>query len=416
MPAGRAGAGLAVKGAAMTDSPSGGPEGPQAGGPEDLQAWKTEFATRLARGVGHDLRNQLTVIRGYCDLVLAELPADSDLRDSMRHIRSAAERATAITGELLALGRGQMLRPETFDLNEAVAEMRESLVRMTGEDITVSVVADSRPCPVHADRSVLSQALVSLAVNAREAMPGGGELTIRTAAEVAAGTSLPVEGLDPAACVALSVTDTGVGMDEATRQRIFEPFFSTKEPGRGTGLGLSLVRGFAAASGGCVLVESAPGLGSTFTLVLPRARAPAADRAAGGGTILVVEDREEVRQLMVRVLSREGYDVLVAANGPEALNAAERAGAIDLLLTDVVMPKLSGPELAQRLKERRGEMKVLFVTGFADDPACAGVAEALGAAILVKPFSPAVLCFFCGSISNPQSEIRVLSQNSWVRT
>ncbi|HET6426789.1 MAG TPA: ATP-binding protein [Phycisphaerae bacterium] len=378
----------------MTDSSQSGSQGPP-GGPGEALAWKTQIAARLARGVGHNLRNQLTVIRGYCDLLLAQLPPDSELREEVGHIRSAADRAAAITGELLSLGRGPVLRPETFDLNEAVEEMRDSLGRMLGEGIVLSFAPDGRPCPVRADRSVLSQALVNLAVNAREAMLGGGELAIRTSATVPADWPLPVAGLEGGACVALSVADTGVGMDAPTRERAFEPFFTTKEPGRGTGLGLSLVQRFAADSGGCVLVTSRPGQGSTFTLVLPRAEP--AEEAAGEdvegarGTVLVVEDSEDVRQLIVRVLNRQGYDLLVADGGREALAAAGRAGTIDLLLTDVALSGLSGPELAQRLQAERPGLAVLFTVGTMDDPAGADLAESMGAKVLAKPFTPATL-------------------------
>ena len=368
-----------------------------------LQAWKMRFASRLAGGVGHDLRNQLTVIRGYCDLVTAQLPGESDLRDSVDHIRSACDRATAITGQLLSVGGRQALSPEVFDLNEAVPEICESLRRMVGEDIRLTFIPDARGCPVKADQAVLAQVLANLAVNAREAMPGGGELTIRTAAAGPADASLPIEGLCPKDCVTLAVTDTGAGMDERTLAQAFEPFFSTKQEGRGAGLGLSMVWSYAADAGGYVDAVSRPGLGSTFTLYLPRAQVPTPQAAdPGGETVLVVEDEQEVRSLIIRMLGREGYHVLTAPGGREGLEVARRHdGPIHLLVTDVVMPSLSGPELARRLKADRPEMEVLFVTGHAEDVADAHQLADLGAGVLAKPFDTAALARAVHGILDP---------------
>jgi len=339
------------------------------------QSQKMEAIGRLAGGVAHDFRNQLTVIKGYAEMLLRRSLVTEEGREKVEEILQAAERSAKFTGQLLAFSRKEILKPEVVHICGLVTDMTDTLRKMIGEDVELSVLPPVRECPALLDSDMFHQALVNLVVNARDAMPEGGKLTIAVdPAKVDASVSTRHPDARPGRYVRLTVTDTGVGMDEQTRTRIFEPFFTTKEAGEGTGLGLSMVHGFVIQSGGFVEVHSAPGKGSTFRLYFPAADADAGSEArrsdgeeARGGTetILVVEDEELLRQMVVACLRESGYTVLEAANARQALHLAEQhAGRIDLLITDVVMPGMSGAELARRFRDARREMPILFISGY----------------------------------------------------
>jgi two-component system, cell cycle sensor histidine kinase and response regulator CckA len=333
------------------------------------QAQKLEAIGHLAGGVAHDFNNILMVIQGYSEMLLAHADADGQRRD-LQQIQDAARRGSDLTRQLLAFGRKQVLRVRPLDLNDVVLETSQMLTRLIGENITLRINPGLRVCPIEADRSQLEQVLMNLAVNARDAMSRGGALTVSVDR---------VEGARPGkgSFVKLEVSDTGCGMDEATRQRVFEPFFTTKAPGKGSGLGLSTVYGVVKQLGGDVTVSSTPLQGSTFTVLLPvTSKVPEAvhetiitELASGGGeTVLLVEDDEPVRALLHSVLSRHGYDVLVAKGPKEALSiAARHTGPLDLVLSDVIMPEMSGPEMVALLKNIRPEPAVLYLSGYATD-------------------------------------------------
>jgi len=339
------------------------------------QSQKMDALGRLAGGVAHDFNNLLTVIKGHSDLLLGRLePADS-LRFSGEQIVKAADRAALLTRQLLAFCRMQLLQPKVLDLNALVSEMCSLLRRLVREDIAFTFQAGESLGRVKADPGQIEQAIVNLAVNACDAMPEGGKLIIETlnvnVDEKWAATRPPIQ---PGAYVLLAVTDTGGGMDATTRARIFEPFFTTKELGKGTGLGLATVYGVVKQSGGCIWVDSEPGKGARFEVYLPRveeraepARAqeiPAAPLRRAT-TVLLAEDEDAVRELASEFLSSAGYTVLTAKDGAEALAIAERsAEPIHLLLTDVVMPKMRGPELAKRLKARQSDLRVVYMSGY----------------------------------------------------
>lgn len=339
------------------------------------QAMKMEAIGQLAGGVAHDFNNQLTVIKGYCDL-LADGPTEElTVEEALGEIQKAAARSERLTSQLLAFSRRQMLRPDVLDLGEIVSEMSNPLSRMIGEEIELQVELGEDVGAVWADRSQVEQAVMNLAINARDAMPRGGILTIETGMAVLGEEYLrthPEAQMGPH--VMLAVSDTGTGMDEATQRRVFDPFFTTKDVGKGTGLGLSMVYGFVKQSGGSVYVYSEPGHGSTFKIYLPQTDAGAGIRpvvsetagACGGGeTLLVVEDDESVRQFMVRILRRLGYTVLEAGRASEALPLGEHyEGNIDMMITDVVMPGMRGPDLAARLTATRPHLGVLYVSGY----------------------------------------------------
>ncbi len=357
-------------------------------------AQKMEAVGRLAGGVAHDFNNLLTVIRGRAEQMLERLPPEHPLRRHADLIHRTGDRAAALTQQLLAFSRRQLMQPEVLDLNAVVGDMERMLRRVIGEDVAIEIVPERALGRVRADASQIEQVVMNLAVNARDAMPRGGTLTIRTANAEAAAREAGVPG---GRYVALEVRDTGVGMDAQTRQRIFEPFFTTKEPGKGTGLGLATVYGIVAQSGGHIEVETAPGRGAAFRIYLPRVDAPddapvaavaAADAAGGSETLLLLEDERDVREMAAEILTGQGYEVLGAARCVEALGLAERhEGPIQLLVTDVVMPEMSGPEVASRLVALRPDLKVLYVSGYADDALGQhGVLEP-GVAFLPKPFT-----------------------------
>ncbi len=363
------------------------------------QAQKMEGIGRLAGGVAHDFNNLLTVIAGYSGLLEEKLSSDDPRLDYARQITRASGQAASLTKQLLTFSRKQIIKPKPLDLNALVAGMKQMLQRLVGEDVEVITSLAPSLGMVRADADQMSQILINLAANARDAMPGGGKLTVRTA-NVEAGKNPPGGDVVPWAgrSVLLSVSDTGVGMSYATRQNIFEPFFTTKERGRGTGLGLSMVYGIVKQNDGYIDVQSEPGKGATFTIYLPRIDEPptarpcdetSAGRVRGSETILVVEDHEGVRSLIVGTLELCGFHVLQAADGAEALRqVAQHVGHIDLLLTDVIMPGMNGKEVADQLAVLRPGIKVLFMSGYSGELiAHHGVLEA-GVAYLPKPFTP----------------------------
>ncbi len=363
------------------------------------QAQKMEAIGRLAGGVAHDFNNLLTVMTGRCQLTLARLRPDDPVCRDIELIRKTADRAAALTRQLLAFSRKQMLQPKVLDLNAVVKDMHAMLRRLIGEDIDLVIAPGSGLGRIKADPGQLEQVIVNLVINSRDAMPQGGRLVLETASvELDDAFVWQHPGARPGPHVMLAVSDTGCGMDAKTQAHLFEPFFTTKEKGKGTGLGLSTVYGIVKQHDGYISVESEPGRGSTFKIYLPRVQ-DAAERVAGGPsvteprrgteTVLLVEDEEEVRALTWEVLRESGYRVLEAANGDDALLTSERhAGPIHLLLTDVVMPLMSGPELAQRLAPLRQEMKVLYMSGYTEEAlGHHGVLDP-GIKLLSKPFTP----------------------------
>ena len=364
------------------------------------QAQKMEAVGRLAGGIAHDFNNLLSVILSYSHLLLVDAACDP-MRDDLDEIRKAAVRAGELTRQLLVFSRQQVVQPRVLDLNDVLAGMDRMLRRILGEDVELAFVPGSRLFQILADASNVEQVLMNLAVNARDAMPTGGKLTIETRnVDLDATYASAHLGSKPGPHVMLAVTDTGAGMDAATQGRIFEPFFTTKAAGKGTGLGLSTVFGIAQQSGGSVWVYSELGKGTTFKVYFPRAEgaldAPRTshgpETTSGSETILLVEDQEQVRAVAAGILRRSGYEVIVARDVADALALCDaRAGAVDLLLTDVVMPQMSGAELARRLTGARPALKVLCMSGYTDDSVVRhGVLES-GVAFLQKPFTPASL-------------------------
>ncbi|PZR72802.1 MAG: hypothetical protein DLM73_12385 [Chthoniobacterales bacterium] len=357
---------------------------------------KLEAVGRLAGGIAHDFNNLLTAIIGYSELI--ETRGKGATQEHAQLIRKAGEQAAALTRQLLAFSRKQLLDPRVFDLNGLVRDMEKLLQRVIGESIRITIEPVAAGARVRADPSQLEQVLLNLGVNARDAMPGGGTLRIATQETDLTRAQIARRGIEvtPGRYVVLVVSDTGSGMDEETRSRIFEPFFTTKGPGKGTGLGLSTVYGIVKQSGGGITVESKPGEGCTFSIFLPStsdeldaAELPPTDtRTHGSETILVVEDEELVRQLIWTVLSEAGYDVLQAESGAAALRLArEWTKPIHLLVTDIVMPDMHGPALAQTLAPLQPAMKILYVSGYSDNDISAQGVVAPGLVVLQKPFT-----------------------------
>ncbi|HEY8193208.1 MAG TPA: PAS domain S-box protein, partial [Gaiellaceae bacterium] len=366
------------------------------------QSQKLEAVGRLAGGVAHDFNNMLTAISGYTAFALEHAEEGSALRADLDEVRKATERATLLTRQLLAFSRKQVLEPVVLDLNEVVEELHAMLRPLLGADVVLTTDLEPNLGPIEADPSQLNQVVMNLVVNARDAMPDGGRLTIQTANvdvdETGDGT------IDVGSYVALTISDEGEGIDEETLRQIFEPFFTTKEAGKGTGLGLATVYGIVKQSGGYVEVESEVGVGSSFRIYLRRLDAAhqpgeaeaavsptlvAAERAQPA-TVLIVEDEEVVRGLVVQVLEGEGYQALVANDGEEALAVAERT-SVDVLLTDLTMPKLGGRELAERLRAVNPELKVLYMSGYTDSGILSDGVLPPGTAFLSKPFTFAEL-------------------------
>jgi PAS domain S-box-containing protein len=363
-----------------------------------MHAQKMEAVGRLAGGVAHDFNNMLTVISGYNRMILDELSTMDPMRGYAEEILKAADRAAALTNQLLAFSRRQIMQPRVINVNAVMIQTQKMLQRLIGEDIELVLKLGANAGNIKADPGHVEQAIVNLAVNARDAMPLGGRLTIETAAvtldEHYARTHM---GVKPGDFTMIAVGDTGHGMDAETRRHIFEPFFTTKEKGKGTGLGLATVYGMIKQTGGDIWVYSEPGQGTTFKLYFPRVSEPVPEsngddaalaRHSGGETVLVVEDETAVRELTVRILQQLGYTILTASSGAEALVLSQtHAGHIDLLLTDVVMPNMSGRQLADQLQANRPATKVLYLSGYTEDAVVHhGVLDA-GVDFLPKPFS-----------------------------
>lgn len=398
---------------------------------ERRQSQKMEALGRLASGVAHDFNNLLTVITGYSQLLLNRAGIQPEMRDELLQIQNASERASAFTRQLLAFGSKQNCTPEILDLNTVVVDQARMLRPLLGDDIElVTVLTPSLP-PIEASAAQILQILLNLGANARDAMPHGGQLTLATASggpltareDRAAGSDyddaptrsrhagdrndapskLPAvrSSRTPGASVVLRVTDNGVGMEEHVRARVFEPFFSTKPTGRGTGLGLATVAELVRLMHGQITVESAPGRGTTFTISFPEARhesaapvalPPAVASSVGTETILVVEDADYVRTLMHRVLTMNGYHVIQASSAQQALKlVAEQGATIDLVITDIVMPRMSGRQLVQRLQVQQPDLPFLYVSGYSANAVGADETDMSTEPFLPKPFTPDML-------------------------
>jgi signal transduction histidine kinase/FixJ family two-component response regulator len=360
-------------------------------------AQKMDAIGQLAGGVAHDFNNLLTVIRSYGDLLLQEFAPGDQQRSDMSEILKATDAASALTKQLLAFGRQQMVKPEVLDINTIIAELDKMLRRLIGEDIEYATVLEPRVSRVEADSGQIQQILMNLVINARDAMPGGGKLTVETKGVfLDEAYSSGHDGVPPGRYVSIEVTDTGTGMSPEVQARVFEPFFTTKDIGKGTGLGLSTVYGIVQQCHGHVWVYSEIDRGTTFKIYLPcvdhpiSVRPPAPHTSTGGDeTILVVEDNSAVRSVLCRVLRDAGYTVLDASDAVQASSICEsHEKPIHLLLTDVVMPGVSGPELAVELLERRAEMKVLFMSGYSGSAITRHGVLREGLVYLQKPFSP----------------------------
>ncbi len=367
------------------------------------QAQKMEAIGRLAGGIAHDFNNLLSVVLTYSNLLAQGLASDDRMRADLAEIERAGQRAAALTRQLLAFSRQQVLEPRIVDLNEVVLNMDRMLRRLIGEDIELVTRPGSGLRPVRVDPGQIEQVLMNLVVNARDAMPQGGKLTIETAnVDLDSAYARDHVGARPGPHILLAVSDTGTGMDKATLARVFEPFFTTKEKGKGTGLGLSTAFGIVSQSGGSIGVASEPGKGTAFRVYLPESRdarggeSPAKTAQpmtlAGNETILLVEDEEQVRTLVRTILGDRGYAVLESQDGDEALRiGAEHSGPIHLLLTDVVLPGMSGRILAEKLAARRVGVKVLYMSGYTDDAAETSRILAPGVHFLQKPITPEAL-------------------------
>jgi signal transduction histidine kinase len=377
---------------------------------EELRhAQKMEAVGRLAGGIAHDFNNLLTAVQGYAELLLHSL-GESPLRPDVEEIYRAAERAAVLTRQLLAFSRRQILQPETLDLNARVLEMSRMLGRLIGEHIAMDLQLSPDAWMVRADAAQLEQAIVNLGVNARDAMPSGGRLAIETANRDLSMAAAEPLGLQPGEYVMVLVRDSGVGIEEEIKARIFDPFFTTKPQGQGTGLGLAMVYGFVRQSGGAITVESEPGRGTTFTLYLPRgAAAPsrvappkrAVPEVRGSGTILIAEDERPIRRLVASVLQQAGFQTIEAIDGQEALELfAKNSQVVALVITDVVMPRMGGRQLAQHLRGLRTDLRLLYMTGYAEE-GDALRQTAPNARVLLKPFSPDALLNTVTAILQP---------------
>jgi two-component system, cell cycle sensor histidine kinase and response regulator CckA len=366
------------------------------------QSQKLEAIGQLAGGVAHDFNNLLTAIAGHSDMCLRQLSSDDPLRHRVQQIKKAGDRAAALTRQLLAFSRKQILQPKVIDLNDIVVDMNKMLRRLIGEDIHLMMGLGVDLGRVKADPNQIEQVLMNLSVNARDAMPKGGKLTIETSnVQVGEEFASYHMSVPPGPYVMLAVSDTGSGMDAPTQARIFEPFFTTKEVGKGTGLGLATVYGIVKQSGGTIWVYSEVDCGTTFKIYLPSVAGSAPyvhiseaerDLQKGTETILLVEDEEIVREMATEILRESGYSVIEAKHGAEALTLCTKYdGQIHLMLSDVVMPNMSGRELAGLLSPHRSEMKVLYMSGYTDDAIVHHGVLDEGTAFIAKPFSPDAL-------------------------
>jgi hypothetical protein len=383
------------------------------------QAQKMESIGRLAGGVAHDFNNLLTVINGYSQLLLARLGADDPLRTDISRIRDAGRHAAELTQQLLAFSRKQVLHPRILDLNSTVAEMQPMMARLVGEDVELRIGLHPETTAIRADLHQLKQVIMNLAVNSRDAMPHGGRLSIETTVVQLGESDVQLHaGASVGPYVLLTVSDTGLGMDDETRKRVFEPFFTTKEVGKGTGLGLSMIQGVVDQSGGFIEVLSEPGRGTTFRIYLPKvedapiesAQPESATATGGKETVLVVEDQADVRNYAAAALETYGYRVIQAENADEALMASEaKRNSVDLVLTDVVMPNVGGGGLADRLRKRWPRIKVLFMSGYADDAIVDRGLLKKDAEFIQKPFSPDQLAIKVREIlAAPHRSTRIL--------
>ena len=360
-------------------------------------AQKMDAVGRLAGGVAGDFNNVLTVITGYAELLRGEVPSPGPMRRFVDEIIYAGERAAALTRHLLAFSRGATAQPRVLDLNALVANMEPMLRRLLGQNIELILLSSPGLGRVKADPSQIEQSIVNLATNSRDAMPHGGKLVVETAnVDIDAGPGSKNLGVKPGSYVMLAVSDTGIGMDPETRSRLFEPFFTTKVPGKGSGLGLATVYGTIKQSDGQVTVYSQPNCGTIFEIYLPRVKEPVSEPlsrrlAKGSETILLVDDEDGVRKLVCAVLQSNGYDVLEANNGMAAIAAWEKnSHKIDMVLTDVVMPQMTGIELGRNLDERAPGLKILYMSGYRDNAIAGSAGETLRA-FLHKPFTPDAL-------------------------
>ncbi len=367
-----------------------------------LQAQKMEAIGRLAGGVAHDFNNLLTAIMGYSELLASDIPPESPSRAEIDEIKKAADRAAGLTRQLLAFSRKQVLQAQLLDVNAIVTDIEKMLRHLIGEDISLKVLLDPRACLVTADPGQIQQVIMNLVVNARDAMPGGGDLVISTEnVDVNEGYARGQPGAQPGSFVMLAVRDTGMGMSEEVQGHLFEPFYTTKEEGKGTGLGLATVYGIVKQSGGHISVESDPGKGTTVRVLLPRLdqetpsalEKPDLDTIPRGTErIALVEDNEIVRKLANRILTHLGYSVVPCGSAEEALSLIPSSQTpVDLLITDVVLPMMGGRDLADRLTSMFPRVKVLFISGYSEQGAPGGMASAEGTAYLQKPFTPKML-------------------------
>ncbi|HVN06948.1 MAG TPA: response regulator [Bryobacteraceae bacterium] len=376
------------------------------------QAQKMEAVGRLAGGVAHDFNNLLTIVTGYADLLLGS-DLESPQRTALEEIRRAAERGGALTHQLLAFSRGQPFTARTVQLNSLIMNMEKMLSRLIGEDIDLITIPAADPATILTDPGQLEQVIMNLVVNARDAMPGGGKLIIETAnADVDQTYAGMNVDLKPGAYVVLAISDTGMGMDSETIAHVFEPFFTTKAPGKGTGLGLATAYGIVKQSGGAISIYSEPSRGTTVKIHLPAgaprpavaAEKPAGATLGGNETILVLEDEARVRRLICEVLTGRGYHVLEAVRGADAIRMAnEHDGRIHMLLTDVVMPGMSGPQALEQIRARHPAMKVLFMSGYTDEAMAHHGILTSGAPFLQKPFLPDALARKVREVLNSQA-------------
>ncbi|MDL1962856.1 MAG: PAS domain S-box protein [Deltaproteobacteria bacterium] len=365
------------------------------------QAQKMEAIGVLAGGVAHDFNNILTIIIGNADMALMNIDKDNPLREKLGEIKIAGERAASLTRQLLTFSRKQIITPRVLDLNELLTDLEKMLGRLVGEDIELLTIPEPALWPVDVDPGQMEQVIMNLAVNARDAMPTGGNLTIETANIDPDENYFYKHGIEekkPGHYVILAVSDTGSGMDEKIKEHIFDPFFTTKEVGRGTGLGLSTVYGIVKQNNGFVWVYSEPGQGTTFKVYLPRVKENVepeekgqtpVNNSGGSETVLIVEDDDSLRKLAQNVLQQHGYKVLDAENGEDALRVSQaHEGAIHLMIADVVMPRMGGKKVAERLKLLYPRMKVIYMSGYTDNAIVLHGVLAPGLNFLQKPFSP----------------------------